>query len=260
MTSNTPDNFYLFLISNAEKDNHIGDFRVPLNHPISLEGQYEVALTHIMFPLTFDNITERRSEAEYFENTILCVLRESNRNVKLDVEEVRIPPAYYNDSKVLVDKINEAVLTQLKPRIPDMHQVLSYDPITRRCSVKLRPKLKQLGLSFKLAFHLGLPKQMKEDVPVAPYPMHTASDFVFIYCDIVDMQMVSNVMAPLLRIVSPKGVSGEMCEITFDRPQYLRLLKNNFDRVKVEFKNDLNEIVDFHSGKISFTLHFRRRR
>lgn len=256
MNSRTADHFYIFLLSNAQDNNHIGNFSVRLARAIKLDGPYEVALTNIIFPLTYDNVTEGVQDGQIDQNGIVVEMQEGDA---VRLEQVSIPPANYDSTATLVQKINECFKLQFNERFPDIAPMFHYDSITRRCKVTFRHRFGKILLSQNIAYLLGLPTLLRENVLNAPYPSHTANEFMFIYCDILDLQMVSNVMAPLLRIVTMKGQPGENCELEFDHPQYVPVLKSYFDNIKIELKNDLDRIIKFHSGKVAMTLHFRPR-
>jgi hypothetical protein len=261
------DDFYLFLMSNTESNNRIGDFRVQLAHSVQLDGRYEVALTDLVYPFTFDNLSDRHEGAGFHENTLL-VHRSSGSPVL-----VRVPTHNYATGAQLVELVNHGVTQAFRDvsfRETNRQSatveaaapsVFHYNPITGKCSSFFDERYKSIELSSRLAYLLGFDsRKLEKGLREASHPVHVGNELMFIYSDLVDFQMLSNVMAPLLKIVNMKGAYGESSEVSFARPHYVPLLKNSFDSVSVQMKNDLNEVINFHSGKVAMTLHVRRRR
>ena len=81
---------------------------------------------------------------------------------------------------------------------------------------------------------------------------------LFVYCDVLQHVLVGDACAPLLRIVSASGASGEIVTKTFEEPLYVPLQKKNFDSIEIDIRDDLGRSVPFESGKVIVTLHFRR--
>jgi len=71
-----PDSFYVYLLSNTHDGNRIGDFRVQCANPVVLEGQYEVALTQIVYPYNFDVITDKLEENFSLENSVFVTFED----------------------------------------------------------------------------------------------------------------------------------------------------------------------------------------
>jgi len=259
MSAKAADSFYLYLMSNAEQGNLIGNFRVSLPAPLSFDGAYEVAVTNVIFPFTFDNITDAFEDWQFYENSIFVRLNEDRATGEKQAVEVRLPTTYCSSGETLVNLINNYITRNLKSKLPGIKNVLEFNQMTRRCSANFRPLCKELWFSKKLAYILGFPQILKENSE-ATHPIDECSELMFIYSDIVDFQMVSNVMAPLLRVMALKGKLGETCEVPFVRPEYVSLLKNQFDSVSIQIKNDRDNVINFHNGRIALTLHFRRKR
>jgi hypothetical protein len=135
------DDMYLFLMSNAESDNRIGDFRVRLARPVRLEGgggRYEVALTDLVYPFTFDNLSDRREDANFCENSVRVLSLDGSTTA-----EVRVPTHYYGSGQQLVDLVNcgfgrllrEQAATGRAPLPPEMPPILRFNPVTSRCMI-----------------------------------------------------------------------------------------------------------------------------
>ena len=64
----------------------------------------------------------------------------------------------------------------------------------------------------------------------------------------------------LRRIVPITGRHGEMVAARFDHVQYMPVLNREFEAVETEIRDDTGRPVPFERGKVTVTLHLRRRR
>ena len=124
--------FYLHLPSNASLDkfptNTLTEYRVCLPQTISLTGEWEVALTEIHYPRSWNNVQGN------FENRFYL------RNQQLDDmwEPLIVPPGYYTSVADLITKINEVI--NASDRFKDELQ-LSFDALNRKVTVHLENKV-----------------------------------------------------------------------------------------------------------------------
>ena len=81
---------------------------------------------------------------------------------------------------------------------------------------------------------------------------------IYVYCDLLENVPVGDTEAPLLRIVSTNGKSGESVHHTFVVPRYLPLRLVEFDTVEIDIRDVFGKPVPFESGKVYVILHFRR--
>ena len=81
---------------------------------------------------------------------------------------------------------------------------------------------------------------------------------IFVYCDIIQAQLVGDTEVPLLQIVPVEGTHGDMVTKTYRNLQYLPVAKKQFSTVEINIKTDSGDKVPFESGKLITTLHFRR--
>ncbi len=83
---------------------------------------------------------------------------------------------------------------------------------------------------------------------------------LYVYSSIVESRIVGDKIAPLLRIVPITGRHGEMVTARFDHVQYMPVLSREFEDVEIEIRDDTGRPVPFERGKVTVTLHLRRRR
>jgi len=63
-----------------------------------------------------------------------------------------------------------------------------------------------------------------------------------------------------MRIVPITGKHGYMVSKQFDHIHYVRLMTKAFGTVEVDIRDDTGRSVPFERGKVTVTLHFRRRK
>ena len=83
---------------------------------------------------------------------------------------------------------------------------------------------------------------------------------LYVYSGIVEPRIVGDKIAPLLRIVPITGRHGEMVTASFDHVQYIPVLSREFGTIETEIRDDAGRLVPFERGKVTVTMHFRRRR
>lgn len=244
-------------MSNTHRSDLIGDFRVSLPTPLKLtHGKYEVALTDIIYPFTYDTLSDRMDEDGMHDNTLVVRFQEGTRSL---LKIVTIPPGTYVTAEDLTGAVNKALVAELMLFSGTAHRdVFGYDPITRKCRIILEPPFILVEFSRKLSYLLGIEKEIRLKETYGTHPIHLAKDFIYVYADCCEFQMLSNVMCPLLKVLNVQGVPGQNVEHVIHRPHYVPVRSAEIDSVRIELKNELNEVIPFHSGKVCVVLHFRR--
>ena len=82
---------------------------------------------------------------------------------------------------------------------------------------------------------------------------------IYVYCDIVQPQIVGNTSAKLLRSIPVQGKLGDVITKTFTNIQYVPVQTKSFEDVEIVLRNDTGDPVPFERGKLIATLHFRQR-
>ena len=81
----------------------------------------------------------------------------------------------------------------------------------------------------------------------------------FIYCDIVQHQMIGDTKAPLLRIATISDpVYGRSQSILFNPIHYLSLAKYHFNTIEIVLRDHAGRKVPFQFGTVTVKLHFYR--
>ena len=243
--------FYLHLPSNSSldtfPDNTLTEYRVGLPQTITLEGEWEVALTEIHYPHSWNNI---RGD---FMNRILL------RNEDFPIWEVLIiPPGHYSTIEDVIAKMNELVTKD--QRFKDDVK-FTYDSRSRKVTVHLEnnTEISLRDISYLLGF--SGPRVISKAVTAErEADIEDGLHDLYIYCDVVKAQYVGNALVPLLPIVPVEGVDGQRISKSFLRPQYIPVDRKVFETIEINIKRDTGESVSFEFGKVLLTLHFRQSR
>ena len=244
--------FYLHLPSNSSLDkfpnNTLTEYRVCLPQTISLTRDWEVALTEIHYPHSWNNVQGNFQDRIYL------------RDQELDGmwEPLIVPPGHYSSVADLITKINEVV--DEDDRFKDELQ-LSFETLNRKVTVHLQNKTEvyfsdigqMLGFSPNTVISRTSTAERAVDLE------HGFHD-LYVYCDIIQSQYVGDALVPLLRILPVEGKDGERISKSFIRSQYLPVSRTQFETSEVNIKRDTGEFVPFELGRVLLTLHFRQSR
>lgn len=241
--------FYITLPSNASKDmfpnNQISNYTVKLAKAVDLKGDWEVALTEIQYPRTWNTFTA--AEAKF--------------HIKREQDPMGIhtsfPPGYYPNITSIIEAINKSIAS-IEPH-PNIHLVL--DNVRRKVFLKSINRNTLFNCSGKLKRILGTVQHVKSPVEQD----HTCPDInggfytLYVYSDIVESQRIGDSYSPLLRWVHVQGDNNTMVNIQFNKPDYVAVSKNHFDTISIMIYDDQSEPVAFKYGKVIVKLHLRPR-
>lgn len=239
--------FYLWLPSNSSMDrfpdNTLTEYRVQLPQSIRLSDEWEVAITEIQYPHSWNNIHGKNKWNRFYVEK------------GLSVNYFDLPAGHYNSPKSLVKGLNRT----LKGSAYEKEVSFTYDKLTRKVTLTLNGGLKVffaeigtlLGFDINQRYKTTTIAQNEVDLD---YGFHN----LYVYCDIVEPQYVGHAQVPLLRVVPVEGQDGQRISKIFTSPQYLPVSRKEFEAIEVNIKRDTGEIVPFETGRLLVTLHFRR--
>ena len=90
--------------------------------------------------------------------------------------------------------------------------------------------------------------------------MNQGFDTIYVYTDFVESRIVGDSLVPLLRCLPVHGGHGVTVSDRFTNVQCVPLLRNEFGTIEVDIRDDTGRRVPFEYGRVTVTLHFRRRR
>jgi len=81
---------------------------------------------------------------------------------------------------------------------------------------------------------------------------------LYVYCNIIENQIVGNALAPLLRVVNLQGQRLEIIDKEYDSPHYCNVLQKDINEIEINIRNDMGELVNFEFGRVVVKLHFKK--
>ena len=72
--------------------------------------------------------------------------------------------------------------------------------------------------------------------------------------------MVGDSVVPLPRAVPLEGKHGDAVSKSFDNVLYITALHKEFTTIEIDIRDDAGRRVPFERGRVTVTLHFRRRK
>jgi len=255
--------FYLTLPSNASMkiypDNTVAKYTTKLPTSIELDGEWEVAMTEIMYNNKWANISGEW--LRYFEGGSWS-------------RKWQLPNDVYTH-KSLIDKVRE-LLKEAGDKYGHVKvEVGEFLKDRLDVVVNVGSPIRGFDMSPRLADILGLDEYDIEYVYRSDEPGYTERGYsysgnrmkpllkpsftsLFVYCDILEHVPVGDTLAPLLRCVNIEGESGKRVGTTFTVPMYIPVQKKVFDSVEINIMTETGDPAPFVDGCSTVTLHFKR--
>ena len=82
---------------------------------------------------------------------------------------------------------------------------------------------------------------------------------IFVYCDLIEDQIVGDSLSPLLRIVPVTVRQGKFQHTVYNHVHYYPLSTNNFHTIEISLRDEFGNPIPFQAGPATVTLHIRRR-
>lgn len=250
--------FYLTLPSNSSLEyypnNTITQYTTQLPNLCRLDGDWEAGLIEIQYPRTWYNILGPVSK-----RTVRITDPPEERESGTFSYSFEIPAGYYPTPQSLIGEIEKLANITLSAYNQEIS--LKYDPITQKVSLdettnilSFPPNIaRMLGLATnKLGGNNPLTGSRVVDIELL--------DTLFVYCDVIEPQVVGDKLVPLLRIVPVTGERGTMISHEYQRAQYRRLQKKQFQSIEIDIRDHVGNKVPFERGTLNVTLHFRQRK
>ena len=240
--------FYLTLPSNASlnefPNNKTTSYRMKLPQSIDLEGVWEVGLYSISYPNTWYTLQKGvDTHLFYADRTGLF-------------QQAIMDYGYYQSMQELIKAANKALSRNVCDNIK-----LTYNAFTGKVTVQIKNGF-QFAVMKPLSIILGcggkdvILKKTTESPYVAD--LTTVSTTIYVYCDIVEPQIVGDTSAQLLKSIPAEGKFGDIIAKTFTNIQYVPIRTKSFEAVEVLLRNDTGDPMPLERGKVVITLHFKK--
>lgn len=240
--------FYVNLPSNSSMNyypsNTLQNFRTKLETPIKLDGNYEVGLCEIYFPKDF----------EIFIGHVYIIY--NNKNSDED-HHINI---YTNDNKPLKTLLNdlnsqiELIIGKNKIKVElGVKEIITLE-MEKNYEIEFSNSLKELLMLKNERFN----KSSEISFKIQENTTINLSPAIYVYCDIIDHQIVGDTQAQLLRTCNIQSKNEFYNHYIYDSPHYVKVNRKLITDINISFFFDTGDIVKFRQGKKVFVkLHFR---
>ena len=234
--------------------NTLTNYTTKLLKTIELNGEWEVGLAEIQYPVTWYTLEDSQ------EATTIGVITQTNSDQPV-VETGYITAGHYDDVPALIIEINRV----LRKIMGDSKIFFKYNSINGKVSIKI-PDTPNTTITVMLtpALYVFLgykDTQVRKDTKTAfVSDINQGFYSLFVYTDILEHRPVGDITAPLLRVIPVTGYQGDVITKIYENIQYFPIQKKQFDTIEIDIRTDMGKPVKFKNGKVLVTLHFRKRR
>lgn len=252
---------YMTLPSNGSmtihKDNTTANFVTQLHEPVHLAGgSWEMALVELHYPQTLFNVTKD-------QNYISVTRKTSVGKKKFRIyERVDIKPGYYETGEMLLRAINDAI-KHLDINIAPLSDMDAAGCISIKNS---KDEEHEINFAPKLAAQLGYGHNITDGVcPSVGRAIDVDAGTpksIFVYCSVIEPQIVGDEIVPLLRIVNTQYKThkfGEQVTQRFLNLLYVPVMMHEIRNIEIDLRDDTGNSLPFEAGTSAVVLHFRRR-
>ncbi|XP_056021035.1 uncharacterized protein LOC130054653 isoform X1 [Ostrea edulis] len=204
---------------------------------------------------------------------------------KMAIVRIHFRPGAYVHSAALIDEINEGLAGSMKkiwktmgnPKDESFMKLVNFEKYERIMYQFKGKALKKIPLCVRfptsLAYMLGmdsqkliLPNELETKWINVTYLGNNTTNvyenlkFMYVYCDVVNPQVVGSNKLKLLRVVPCTFhlVDGQQAKWEPIRAEYLKLSKKHFDTIDIHIMTSLGTPMPFLNGRTLVKLHFRK--
>ena len=259
--------FQGFFPSNSSMDVHpdntASKYTVELKTPLELDGDYEVGLSQIQYPRTWDNIRQGRNKF-----TVKWKLGEEQFEVNRQV-----PVGYYETItdlvKMIQQRLRSLAIGKLKGIKIDYYSASRRVKVTNKNVQFENMEGKSFPVSASIEFHDDLARLLgfregtviaANGISYAPFASIPSGGFSFmhVYCNLIEQQIVGDANAPCLRTIHvASDPDGTNVSTSFPEIYYMSITKRYINSIEFRIADDTGTLVEFDHGKINIVLQFR---
>lgn len=202
----------------------------------------------------------RAPETQSQEVSKTAVVTKTETTIEETYRHLSLDHKFYDSVNVLVDEINKKFRASLGGSVK-----ISYYKNLNRVEIVLGQFVESVILTERIRVLLGFkstrllrePGENSETfLAEGPPDFNFCATRLFVYCDILQSQVVGNIYAPLLFSLALERQDKRVITVNPIR-SYINVGRLNFDSIKIFILNEYGEEVVFHNGASSVTLHFR---
>ena len=259
------DQLYLTLPSNSSMKYHpnntVANFTTQLSHPIQLsDGEWEVGLVEVHYPCSMPTVVEGKNHLSFD-------VKQADGTIKQ--HEVVVPSGEYSSVKQLVDVINTdpTVAAYARFSVDEITGIVSIHFLSEEVPMTLLSRNLLVNLGFQqsgepMKIQTEEERRLRVNRGIRPGNLLvTVPSQMYLYCDLVEPQIVGDTVAPLLQIVNLNLSSckyGTHQVAQFNSPHYVPVLKNRFEQVEIDLRDSTGSKLPFQFGTSCVKLHLRK--
>lgn len=246
-------------------ENRPGNFRTKLHHTITLDGEYEVALTNIMYPVSYHNLPENRAFL----------------NIEFLGQKYKVTCAhgYYAKADALVADVNRKLKmysTANGVEGLDDAVTFSYDDVQGCVKMEIAhqkeptkvifkdPSLLGNLLGFQIGFEYcggildlkdsyGLPLPCERFIG---HPDLNTIKTIYVYSDIIQYSLIGQHYTPLLAHFMSHGDFGVVQERVFLDKYLKNVILKDLNTIHIGLYDNSGNELKFMNGEVVVTLRF----
>ena len=236
-------------------NNKTANYITHLPKSIDLQnGQWEMALVEVHYPCSFLTIGKNEYIYIYVQDK-----GHTPANPKTKLIPIKVNTGDYRTMDELVETLNHDYTMK-------DYATFMYDKASKTVDLAIRSHVEQIELSPTLSLQMGYNpnednlKEHKKAIRPANISLGLPAH-MFVYCDLVEPQLVGDTVAPLLKIVNMDTTDyqyGAQKTVHYTNPHYVPLIKNTFENVEIDLRDHTGRLLPFHFGTTNVKLHFRR--
>ena len=281
-------------------DNTLAHYITDLPQRISMSGEWECGLAEIQYPHTWYNVREddtwfylneripvartpcTKIEAGYYRSPDVLLDHVNKALKRMSTDKTRAKMSYSTITQKMTLHMSPGTDFSM-PYQSAMGTILGFYPslVTspvrdRDIRVYTHPRVGEETnrayppeLSLTPSAIVTLPPEKPKTID-SPYSfrqeattavnMNQGFDTIYVYTDVVESRIVGDSLVPLLRCLPVRGGHGVTVSDRFTNVHYVPLLRKEFGTTEVDIRDDTGRRVPFEYGRVTVTLHFRRRR
>ena len=245
-------------------NNHF--YETTLSEPLEISARtHEIGLREIQYTTSWNNIvkgvvTYKLTNAEGQHSTFEATVRDGRYLTCKDV----LQEIFRSKKDAVVQISGSTERIRLRSAV-----VVSFNTLTRRFT--FRCSIPTMAIRFNKAISPAIGFPAEEWITPASHLFNQATSFfrpdvncgmtsLFVYCNIVDPRAVGNSMVPLLRAVPiPTESKDENICKEFKHIHYIPAANGTHRTVTIDIRRDDGTSVLFEGGKVTVTLHLRKK-
>ena len=210
--------------------------------------------------------------ATQFQQSIASELNELKPTNTL-TKFIELQAGFYESVQVLGKTFITAIKNVFKDKVPnnDVNPIFDFDKITQRGAFSFgeyKVVIATSNINGLLIFgceaddHLTIPRAYEIDKyrPCSLAPRLSLYKAIFVYTDIIKLQIVGDTRAPLLGIVPVQGIPGEQNYFSFNPECYLPLRSSTFGTIDIELYSETGDPIPIYEGLTIVRLQFRKQK